>query len=898
VPTPFCIGNHEKRLGAYVHVQPHVLSACMLYLRNRKTCKVSLRLILIVPFVLQIFAAVGLTGWISLRNGQKAVNNLTDRLRVEASDRIAAHLDNYLTAPQQINQINLDAIELGLLNLQDLQTTGRFFWKQMQVFDVGYIDFANPQDEFIGVERLDNGTLLINETTQTSTKTLSIFETDRQGNRSRLQRIESTESSQSEAWYADAVKAGHPVWSKIYQWDDKPVLSISSSYPVYDKTHRLIGVIGVDLTLSQISTFLNSFKLSPSSQTFVLERSGALVASSDLNQPFKVINGEAQRLQAVESNDPLIQATSLYLHQHFGDLSQIRASQQLQFDLNGASQFVRVTPWHDRRGLDWLIVVVIPESDFMETINANTRITILLCMGSLAIATLVGLITSRLLVKQILNVVNAAEALSRGNWQQQVSEPQSYELTLLATAFNRMAGHLKTSFTQLEHNAHHDALTGLLNPAAFKLKLAEAIARHADQSEMDGERSASSHQFAVLFLDLDHFKLVNDSLGHLMGDHLLIAVTQRLADCIRSVDTLARFGGDEFMILLNPITVSADAACVADRILLALQRPFTLDGNEIFISISVGIALNNSCAESPEQYLQNADTALYHAKAKGKAGYEIFDAQMHTEAVNRLQMETDLRRAIERQELEVYYQPIVEIDSQQIKGFEALLRWHHPTLGMVSPVEFIPVAEETGLIIKLGWWALRQACQQMKIWQQQQGCQSMAISVNLSCKQFLQSDLLEQIECALNETGLEPQYLKLEITESLFISHSESTRFKLRRLRNQGIHLSIDDFGTGYSSLSYLQRFPISTLKIDRSFIHHLGTNSDNSAIVEAITVLAHKLGMSVIAEGVETLEQMNYLQAIGCEQVQGYLFSPPIAAYQVGALLKSKESYKPCILS
>jgi len=261
---------------------------------------------------------------------------------------------------------------------------------------------------------------------------------------------------------------------------------------------------------------------------------------------------------------------------------------------------------------------------------------------------------------------------------------------------------------------------------------------------------------------------------------------------------------------------------------------------------------------------------------------------MHTEAVNRLQMETDLRRAIERRELEVYYQPILEISTQQIVGFEALLRWHHPLLGMVSPTKFIPIAEETGLIVKLGWWALRQACQQMQIWQQQENCQSMVMSVNLSCKQFLQSDLLEQIDRALDETGLQPQHLKLEITESLFMSHLEATRFKLRRLRNHGIHLSIDDFGTGYSSLSYLQRFPINTLKIDRSFIQHLGTNSENSAIVEAVTVLAHKLGMNVVAEGVETVEQLDYLRAIDCEQVQGYLFSPPITAHQATELLKS----------
>lgn len=858
--SPVSVRNYENTRAHLSFLAPCFV--CMdVSPKSYPTRKVSLHLILVIPFVLQIFAAVGLTGWVSLRNGQKAVNELADRLRLESGDRIASHLDCYLAVPQQINQVNADAIELGLLDLQDLKTTGRFFWKQMQIFDVGYINFASPQEDFIGVERLDNGKLLINETTRANTAIMSIYETDGQGNRSRLQTTEEMpEPVQLEAWYAAAVKAKHPVWSEIYQWDDKPILSISSSYPIYDET-RLVGVIGVDLILSQIGTFLHDFKLSPASQTFILERDGLLVASSGLEKPFKVVKGVAQRLKATESSQPLVQATSQYLNQHLGrlnrDLSQITTSQQFQFDLNGIRQFVRVTPWSDRSGLDWLIVVVVPESDFMEVINANTRTTILLCLASLAIATLIGMMTSRLLVKQILHMIEAAEALSRGSWQQMVSEPQSHELALLAKAFNRMAGHLQTSFTQLEHNAHHDALTGLLNATAFKVRLEEAIARydyqaatgnaqlaleqhlnqHTEQQGQPerqagyptgslmgskvgskvGSNTAESCQFAVLFLDLDYFKLVNDSLGHLAGDQLLIAVTKRLIDCTRTYDLLARFGGDEFMILLNPIVTPADAAHVAERILQELQRPFTVDGNEVFISTSIGIALSNGGAENPEAYLRNADIAMYHAKAKGKAGYEIFNAQMHTEAVKRLQLETDLRWALERQELEVYYQPILDVSTQKIAGFEALLRWHHPTLGMVSPVEFIPIAEETGLIITLGWWALRQACQQMKIWQQQyESCQMMVINVNLSCKQFLQSDLLEQIDCILSETDLQPQYLKLEITESLFMSHTEATRFKLRRLRNHGVNLSIDDFGTGYSSLSYLQRFPVTTLKIDR----------------------------------------------------------------------------------
>jgi diguanylate cyclase (GGDEF)-like protein len=857
-------------------------------LQVTQTRKVSLRFILVVPFVLQIFAAVGLTGWMSLQNGQKAVNNLADQLRIEASDRIAAHLDSYLTVPKQINQVNLDAIDLGLLDLNDSTTTGKFFLRQMQIFNVGYIDYASHDGAFIGIERLDNGKLLINETLRSSPHLNQVYSTDAQGNRSRLEKTEPLQNAiQAEDWYADAASAGCPVWSKIYQWNDKPeILSISSSYPLYNKSHQLMGVIGVDLILTQISTFLKSLPISASSQAFIVERDGALVASSASERPYQVIKNKAQRLLAIDSQDPVVRLATQKLFSHFGSLRQIQNSQPLSFELDGERQFVRVTPWQDKLGLNWLIVVVVPESDFMQAIDANTRLTILLCLAALASATLVGLVTSRRLVQPILQVINAAEALSQGNWQHHILESGSKEMALLARSFNRMAGQLQTSFVQLEYAANHDRLTGLLNQTGFKLALEGAIT----QREFDRDREQSDDLFAVLFLDLDYFKVVNDSLGHLAGDQLLVATTERLNACLRSSDMIARFGGDEFVILLNPLDTIADVVQIADRLLQAIQRPFVIGGNEIFISTSIGIVISDDTRETAEALLRNADIALYRAKANGKASYEIFDAAMHIEAVRRLQLETDLRRAIDRQELEVYYQPMVEIATQKTVGFEALLRWNHPTLGRVSPADFIPIAEESGLIVKLGWWALRQACQQMQSWQQEfSGCQAMVMSVNLSCRQFFQADLIEQIERILIDTKLSPQNLKLEITESLFISHTEATRFKLRRLRSRGIQLSIDDFGTGYSSLSYLYRFPINTLKIDRSFICRLGSKGENSEIVEAITVLAHKLGMDVVAEGVETPEQLEKLRAIGCEQAQGYLFSPPVPAEKVTELFHTE---------
>ena len=853
-----------------------------------QTRKVSLRFILVVPFVLQIFAAVGLTGWMSLQNGQKAVNELADQLRIEASDRIAAHLDSYLTVPKQINQVNLDAIDLGLLDLNDSNTVEKFFLRQMQIFNVGYIDYASRDGIFIGIERLDNGKLLINETLRSNLHLNSVYSVDAQGNRSRLEKTEPIPNAvQAEDWYADAAKAGHPVWSQIYQWNDKPeILSISSSYPLYSKSHQMIGVIGVDLILTQISTFLKNLPISASSQAFILERDGALVASSGSARPYQVINNKAQRLLAIDSPDPVVRLATQKLFNHFGSLRQIQNSQPLSFELNGKRQFVRVTPWQDKLGLNWLIVVVVPESDFMQAIDANTRLTVLLCLAALAIATLVGLVTSRRLVQPILQVITAAEALSKGNWQHHIPESGSKEMALLTRSFNRMAGQLQTSFVQLEHAANHDRLTGLLNQTGFKLALEGAIA----QREFDRDREQADNLFAVVFLDLDYFKVVNDSLGHLAGDQLLVATTERLNACLRSSDIIARFGGDEFVILLNPLDTIADVVQIADRLLQAIQRSFVIGGNEIFISTSIGIVLSDHTRETAEALLRNADIALYRAKANGKASYEIFDAAMHIEAVRRLQLETDLRRAIDRQELEVYYQPMVDIATQKTVGFEALLRWNHPTLGQISPADFIPIAEESGLIVKLGWWALRQACQQMQSWQQEfSGCHAMVMSVNLSCRQFFQADLIEQIERALIDAKLSPQNLKLEITESLFISHTEATRFKLRRLRSRGIQLSIDDFGTGYSSLSYLYRFPINTLKIDRSFICRLGSNGENAEIVEAIVVLAHKLGMDVVAEGVETLEQLEKLRAIGCEQAQGYLFSPPVPAEKVTELFHTE---------
>ena len=428
------------------------------------------------------------------------------------------------------------------------------------------------------------------------------------------------------------------------------------------------------------------------------------------------------------------------------------------------------------------------------------------------------------------------------------------------------------------HDAAHDNLTGLPNRAFFIDHLKRAIAR---------SKRHSDYMFAVLFLDLDRFKNINDSLGHVIADQLLVEIGGKLEAALRPEDMVARFGGDEFVIFLDDIKEFSDATRVANRIHAELASPFNLGGNEVFTTTSIGIALSVHGYDKPEDCLRDADTAMYRAKALGKARHEIFDRSMHDRAVTLLDLETDLRRAIERREFLVHYQPIVALETSRIEGFEALLRWQHPARGLVFPTEFISVAEETGLIVPIGQWILDEACRQTRMWQEQIGeHKPLAVSVNLSNKQFLQPDLVDRINQSLLKTGFDPRSLKLEITESVVMENAGEATARIGQLRNLGVELYMDDFGTGYSSLSYLHRFPVDTLKIDRSFISWMGARDENSEIVRTIVELAHNLHMEVIAEGVETEEQVSYLKALQCEYGQGYYFSRPLDAESAAALI------------
>ena len=431
---------------------------------------------------------------------------------------------------------------------------------------------------------------------------------------------------------------------------------------------------------------------------------------------------------------------------------------------------------------------------------------------------------------------------------------------------------------QLRYGALHDDLTGLPNRTAFM----ERLRRSLERARLD-----DTYVFAVLFLDMDRFKIINDSLGHYVGDQLLIDIAQRLYASLRPSDMVARLGGDELVVLIDHLREEQDVAFVANRIQKILSMPFTLDGRDLFTTVSIGITLSSTRCESAEDLVRDADTAMYRAKLNGKARFELFDPQMREQALRIMQLETDLRHAIGRNEFVLYYQPIVSFATGRLAGFESLIRWNHPTKGFISPADFIPIAEDNGTINPIGRWVLEESCRQLREWQEKfPRTPPLTINVNLSGKQFSQPNLIEVITDILAKTGLPARFLKLEITESVIMENADSAAAMLNELKALGSQLAIDDFGTGYSSFAHLHRFPIDTLKIDRAFVSRMDVSVESSEIVRTMLTLAQNLKMSVVAEGIETAAQLKQLRALGCEYGQGYFLNRPMCAADAEKLI------------
>jgi diguanylate cyclase (GGDEF)-like protein len=471
-----------------------------------------------------------------------------------------------------------------------------------------------------------------------------------------------------------------------------------------------------------------------------------------------------------------------------------------------------------------------------------------------------------------------------------IAHPRSTALQAPHQVVIQAIAHLATLATENHRNAHklekqamYDGLTGLPNRVFFMKQLSDKLQARQDP-------------FALLFLDVDHFKLVNDSLGHNAGDELLVAITRRLIPCIRRSDICARLGGDEFAIMLNGVSTAAQAESIAEQIKAVLSLPFKILDREVFASVSIGIAHSDNYYASPAEILRDADIAMYRAKSLGRSQAATFDQTMHANVVDRMQIEMELRRVVDQlfldgtSQLQLYYQPIISLKSGRVAGFEALIRWMHPDRGIISPLDFIPIAEEIGLIIPIGQWVIQEACQQLQRWQTGLDLPDLSMSINVSSRQFLQADFLPMVQQILEYTEISPACLKLEITESVLMETASTVIEQLEYLRDLGVRLSLDDFGTGYSSLSYLQQFPINTLKVDRSFVNNLAEDQDQ--VVQAIVALTDGLDMDAVAEGIETAEQLAHLRLLGCEYGQGYFFSPPMTRENAEKMLIQKPHW------
>ncbi|MGB8699168.1 MAG: diguanylate cyclase [Thermosynechococcaceae cyanobacterium] len=579
--------------------------------------KIPLWSVWVVPFVFLTFAAVGLVGYLSLKNGQQAVNDLAQQLMDKTSQQVDDHLDSYLAIPLQLTKMNIQAIADGTLDIRNPRTAERYFWRQSVAFpSVGFVGFSRPDGTEIGAGRwLSRLAVLLYENFPGPNNSADYL-SDIQGNRTKQLWTYEYEPTALN-FYQDAVRAGKLIWTgvdvtgypnvkitpegqavktqKKLSLGNEAYATLSASAPFYDKQGRLLGVISTDFLLTQLSDFLRTVKFSQGGRTFILEhnRQGALIASSTQSPIAYQQRQEIRRYTLFDSPHPLLRAIAPHIQSQARDLEHHK-SKTFKIEYNQQPYYIQLTHWHDKEhGLDWLVVVTVPESDFMAQIHANTRQTVLLCLGALGIATGLGVLTARWVTRPMSDLNRASQAIAAGDLQQQVGDSPIQEIDTVRQSFNQMAAQLHASFSQMSYTATHDKLTGLNNRLAFQQKLTECIERH-----QGGRRSLDL--FAVLVLDLDFFKLVNDSLGHLAGDQLLVEVSQRLQRCIRTQDTLARFGGDEFVMLLEPINHPKQAVQVVERILEELKKPFLLNEKTAFISTSVGIVLGSEQSHTTE----------------------------------------------------------------------------------------------------------------------------------------------------------------------------------------------------------------------------------------------------------------------------------------------------------
>lgn len=807
----------------------------------------SLRSLLIIPFVIQLVVAIALTGYLSVRSGQVAVNQVAEQLRAEITSHITDQLRNYLDVPLLINQRNARAIAQGDFPLGDWDAIERYFLLQAQDFKVvDSIYYGDVNGEFAGATwpfGRDQPMQIMRVRAQ-KPQVLQFWAVDEAGNPTQSLAESPNFDVASRPWFQEAIAIGRPSWGSIFTYQAFPAMAMPAMTPIFNDQGALQGVMANNFFLTQISDFLKTLDIGKTGQAFIVDRDGLLIASSGLERPFWLADGQAERMLMSDAPSALLQASAVAMQSQQLSVDQVAAQQSLDFVLENEHYFLQISEFADRYGLDWLIGVVMPDADFLGPLYAYRRTIIGLSIGSLLISLLVGLYTSRWISLPVRRLGLAAQRLAAGNFRQRLPHTGIQELDVLTASFQGMARQLQESFVKLQRQALHDSLTGLPSRNALIEEM---------QSRIYATTQDPSFRFAVLFIDLDNFKLINDSLGHLVGDRLLIEVAHRFRAALPNHAFLSRFGGDEFVVVSGAIATINSAVGLAERLIQSLQSPVSMGDRDIYITTSIGITFSTVGPGGVDEFLRNADIALYKAKEGGKARYEVFSLEMHTTIDQRLQIETALRESIHSQQLAIAYQPITRLSSGAIVGFEALCRWHHPTLGQISPAVFIAIAEETGLILPLERWLLHQACEQMRRWQHQSPDLEACISVNVSPLHVMHPEFVEDIRQVLHATQLAPAALKLEVTESLMMQNPGLASARLQQVRNLGVQLSLDDFGTGFSSLSYLHQFPFNTLKIDKSFVQQLRAQPQDTGIVRAITAMAHSLDIEIIAEGIET---------------------------------------------
>lgn len=872
-------------------VLPEAITA--LRLRGKS---VSLRWLLALPVAVQLVGAIGLMSWLAWNHANQSLTEASSRLRQEMTLRISQFLEGSLQAPLQVVQLMAQDSQTGRVDFRDEADRERRLIEYFEVFKgtVDNVAYGGLDGEFTSVQFTDDRTSRQLQVAGRSTggKMLG-FDLDR----SRKLSTESpTFDPRQRSWYQDTIRHQRLVWNSVFQLHSSPqILALPVSQPVRDRAGQVIGVVTSRLYLSAVSQFLRTLPIGPSGLAFIMEQDGQLIATSTGTPLVWLDRPQPSRLRADESANPVIQATAQYLQLpmspaaarpdrpgHSDPLATRLTTLNQQFTVNvrGETHLGQVAHFQNAAGLQWWIVIVLPERDVYAPIAAQLRATLLVCLVMLLIVAVGGGWMTQRLAKPLQQLVLAAEGLAKGHWSDRARRSMITEIDRLASAFNGMTEQLAHSFQTLDHQARHDPLTDLPN----RYTLLQAITQQIDRQTP----GAIGHPSAILHIDLDDFKLVNDSLGHWVGDQVLTLMAQRLRANLLPGEILARFGGDEFTLLVTNLAANEGGIERAEHLQKLLSAPFDLGELEIFVRVSIGITEVDRRLEA-ETLLRQAEIALYAAKQHGKGTCVLFRPEMHSQVVMRFQLASDLQRALPRQQLVMHYQPIVSLETEQIQGFEALMRWYHPQRGSIPPTEFVPIAEETGIIVELGLWALREACKQHQIWRDRHPwCANTRISVNCSIRQLMGTDFVAQVEAILQETGLPPTLLSLEITESLLLHLSPELRSTLDRLAIIGIRLIIDDFGTGYSSLSYLHQLPLYGLKIDQSFIYNLDRQDRSQAIVAAIVNLADRLDLITTAEGAETTASTKVLQELGCTNVQGFVFSPATAPHTLEAWMLS----------